>query len=274
MKIVQFHDETWDSGLAHYALTLTGALRARGHEVSFWAKAGSHAAAAARAAGLETVEIERPWVALPSLRARMSGVAVLNAHTGSAHSLAAALAAGTNARVIRTRGDARPPSKNILARALAHRTDAFIAPNRGLRDALLESFPESRVELVFQGIAKAGQPAAPPDGPPVVGILGRLDEVKGHAVLLDAAAALGRDFASARFLAAGEDTSKRLDSLRRWTNPKSAGGFWARGTEVDTSTLSILRLGITPRQPKFFLATARWTIRISRFIASRRLRLR
>lgn len=213
MKLVQLHDETWDSGLAHYALTLAGALRGRGHQVQFWARAGSRAAARARQARLETLEIDHPWVSLPGLRERLSGVDLINAHTGSAHSLAAALAAGTKIKVVRTRGDARPPSKHILAKALARRTDAFIAPNRALRDALQESFPGSRVELVFQGIAPAGTPSAP-ESPSVVGILGRLDEVKGHAVLIEAAAAMSRDFSSSRFLAAGDDPNGRLGALR------------------------------------------------------------
>jgi glycosyltransferase involved in cell wall biosynthesis len=213
MKIIQLHDETWDSGLAHYALTLAAALSARGHEVEFWAKAGSRAAREARALGLATLEIEHPWTSLPALRQRLKGAAVINAHTGSSHSLAAALTAGTETRLVRTRGDARPPSRHILARALARRTGLFIAPNRALRDALSEAFPSSRVELVYQGIAPLGQ-ASPPPQPPVIGILGRLDEVKGHATVLEAAAELGRDFPRSRFLAAGEDTSGRLSALR------------------------------------------------------------
>lgn len=215
MKIVQLHDETWDSGLAHYALTLAQALSERGHEVEFWARRDSYAARRAKDFRLETLEIEHPWVALPGLRARLKRrqTAIINAHTGSAHSLAAALAAGSALKVVRTRGDARPPAKHVLAKALAHRTDAFIAPNRALRDALLESFPGARVELVFQGLAPLGSAAAAPSAS-VVGILGRLDEVKGHAILIDAAAAMSRDFSSASFLAAGEDTSGRLQGLR------------------------------------------------------------
>lgn len=216
MKIVELHDETWDSGLAHYALTLAAALRERGHQVEFWAKTGSHAASRAREMGLDLLEIDHPWVRLPILRSRLSerGVELINAHTGSAHSLAAALAAASGVKLVRTRGDARPPSKHILSNALAHRTDAFIAPNRGLRDALREAHPGVKVELVYQGIAASGTPAAPPAGLPVIGILGRLDEVKGHACLIEAAAAMTRDFASARFLCAGDDTSGRLASLR------------------------------------------------------------
>ncbi|MBI3553650.1 MAG: glycosyltransferase family 4 protein [Elusimicrobia bacterium] len=214
MRIVELHDESWDSGIAHYALTLAAALQGRGHEVLFWCRAKSEASRAARAAGLETREIARPWVSLPELRLELKrrGVELIDAHTGSSHSLAAALAAGTRARIVRTRGDTRPPATNVLAKALARRTHAYIAANRRLRDQLAEAFPGARVELVMQGIASLGEPAPLPSSP-AIGILGRLDEVKGHSDFLAAAAILMGDFPAAQFAAAGDDPSGRLKSL-------------------------------------------------------------
>ena len=50
------------------------ALRARGHEVRFWAQEGSHAARESRKAGLQTLEIGKPWVSLPRLRSALAGV--------------------------------------------------------------------------------------------------------------------------------------------------------------------------------------------------------
>jgi glycosyltransferase involved in cell wall biosynthesis len=209
VRIVQLHDETWDSGIAHYALTLSSALAARGHEVQFWARAGSHAAAEALKAGLETRQIVRPWVSLRALRRelRARGVEIINAHTGSSHSFAAALAAGTGIRVVRTRGDTRPPKINALSRGLARRTRVFITANSRLQHDLRRAFPKSRVELVLQGVAPIGEPGALP-GKPLVGILGRLDEVKGHAVLLAAAARTKADI-----LCAGPDPSGRRGEL-------------------------------------------------------------
>ena len=84
MRIVQAHDETWDSGIAHYALTLARGLADRGHQVQFWARKGSFAAQRARALGLVTREIAQGPAELPVLRRalRRKGVQLVNAHTG------------------------------------------------------------------------------------------------------------------------------------------------------------------------------------------------
>ena len=52
MKILQIEDEPWDSGIAHYALTLSVELQRLGHEVYFWGRAGSTLLDSAARAGL------------------------------------------------------------------------------------------------------------------------------------------------------------------------------------------------------------------------------
>lgn len=214
MKILQLHDEPWDSGIAHYALTLAQELSRRGHRVFFWAAAGSFALRKAEETGLEALGISRPWLRLPGLRRRVRdlGIEVINAHTGSSHSLAAALAWGRRSAVVRTRAEARPPASHPLARLLARRTQAFIAPNTSIRGQLRDAFPSVRVELVLPGIP-APELSPLPDSP-VVGILGRLDPVKGHEDMLEAARLLRRRFPEARFLAAGDGRPERLARLQ------------------------------------------------------------
>ncbi len=246
MKIVQLHDEDWDSGIAHYAVTLAAALRARGHEILFWCRADSHAARQARAAGLEVGEISGSWTSLPGLRAELSrrGIELINAHTGSAHSLAAALAAGTDIKLVRTRGDTRPPARHFLAQALARRTDAYIAANRHLRDGLLEAFPGARVELIFQGIAPLGAPTPLPLGSATAGILGRLDPVKGHGTLMEAAASLSRNFPSAVYLAAGTGAAERVKELKMKAQNLGLEGRFAFLGQVADVAAFINRCGV------------------------------
>ncbi len=204
MKILQLHDESWDSGLAHYALTLSAQLARRGHDVRFWAAPGSHAARQARFLGLKTTELSRPWLSLSKWRSqlRRDGVELVNAHTGGSHSLGAALAAGSGAALVRTRGDARPPKGHALARALARRTDLFIAANAAIAGQLSGLFPGRPVAVAYQGLAIPAE--APLASDPVVGILGRLDPVKGHEDVIAAARLLGEDLPDARFAAAGD----------------------------------------------------------------------
>lgn len=208
MNILHIEDEPWDSGMAHYALTLAAEQERRGHRVEFWGRAGSPVLEEARRLGLAA----RGWaggaVGILSWgsQRREAGVfapRVINAHTGSAHATALALAAKRPCAVVRTRGDARMPRAGALTRFVAARTNAFIAVNRALEEALKSAFPGAAVARVAQGIAGPARNAELPAGP-VVGMLARFDKVKGHEILIDAIARLKPKMAGLRARCAGE----------------------------------------------------------------------
>ena len=167
-------------------------------------------------AGRELGLTVRGWSGLRFLAQRRQAAAlaprVINAHTGSGHCLALALAAGRACAVVRTRGDARPARSNLFTRFAASRTDLFIAANSELEASLKSAFPMARVRRVPQGLE--GPPMASPlPAASIVGMLARFDEVKGHETLLDAAALLKDAFADLRVRCAGEgDLLERL----RW----------------------------------------------------------
>ncbi|OGR83169.1 MAG: hypothetical protein A3J74_00940 [Elusimicrobia bacterium RIFCSPHIGHO2_02_FULL_57_9] len=215
MRILHLHDETWDSGISHYALTVACALQKKGHQVYFWAPMVSHSIAKARHAGLIARDVDFPWFYLHSLRCEIkkAKIELMNAHTGSTQSAAVALSLGLNIPVLRTRGDIRPVSANFLSRALASKTRGFIAPNDAIRNQLSAAFPQARVELIFQGIPSPIDVLPMPKAP-VIGLLARLDEVKGHETWLDAVMILRQQFPHARFLAAGGGSPEKLSRFR------------------------------------------------------------
>src|SRR4029077_11552393 len=108
MKILEMVDIPWDSGLAHYALVLAQGLKKKGHQVIVSAVPGEKPWIKAHRLGLKTI----PMVKLKNLGAlrrfiREHGIDLINAHTGSTHSLAVAAALGQKIAVVRTRSDAR-----------------------------------------------------------------------------------------------------------------------------------------------------------------------
>lgn len=231
MRLLHLHDEPWDSGIAHYALTLSLELARRGHAVELWARRGSPAAEAAQRAGLPLRELRRPWLSMPRLAAaaRRFKPDVVAAFTGSTQSLGAALSAACKARLVRVCADARLPKTHALARALSRRTAAYAAANTALAAHLRRAFPRARVDLLAQGIA-----APAPEPPPLpeewsVGLLGRFDTVKGHDDLVAAAALLGEREVPVVLKFAGAGRREREVALAAGTTlPERSARFYGR----------------------------------------------
>lgn len=221
MNILHIEDEPWDSGIAHYALTLAAAQLAAGHALEFWGRANSPVLDEAKKLGLTV----RGWdggaagaLALPNQRREADAFApdVINAHTGSAHTLALWLAFKRPAVVVRTRGDARPPTSNPLTRLVAGRTAAFIAVNSDLETSIKAAFPGAKVARVPQGIEGPAHSALLPAAP-VAGVIARFDRVKGHEILIDAVAKLKDSTPALRARCAGD--GKLVERLRWQLKP-------------------------------------------------------
>ena len=215
MNIVHLEDERWDSGLAHYAVTLAAEQARRGQNVSVWGLENSPVLKDAAARGLATRGWRSGvlgWSQIPALRRDLARFKpdVVNAHTGSAHARAL-LIAPKGAAVVRTRGDARSPQKNILTRVTAARTAALIAANTTIKFQLESVFPGILAHFVPQGIEGPSE-TAPLPGVPRIGMIARLDPVKGHAVLIDAAMSLKSELPALKVSCAGE--GRLLESLR------------------------------------------------------------
>lgn len=250
MRILHLEDEPWDSGMAHYAVTLAAEQRRRGHEVALWGRAGSPVLAAAAAAGVETRGFDGGPLGLlswPTLRSAAAafGPRVIDAHTGSSHTLALFLAERKPFAVVRTRGDARAPKANALTTFVARRTSAFVGANRALATALKAAFPFAKVAAVPQGIEAPAKPAPLP-AEPVVGMLARFDPVKGHDVLLDAAAKLKTKVPGLRVRCAG--TGRLLERLKWQLKPDGLEGVVSfEGRVPDAwSFAAACRVGVVP----------------------------
>lgn len=227
MNVLHIEDEPWDSGMAHYAVTLAAEQARRGHRVEFWGRADSPVLVDAQRNGLTVRGWEGGAGGLLSWASqrRMTGSffpRVINAHTGSAHVTALALAYDRPCAVVRTRGDARLPRGGTLARLAAARTHAFIAVNRALEDALRSAFPGAKVSRVPQGIS--GPASAPPlPVQPVAGMVARFDTVKGHEIFIDALARLKGSIPGLRGRCAGE--GRLLERLRWQLKPAGLEGI-------------------------------------------------
>jgi len=216
LRILSVIDIPWNSGLAAYAFDQARALRAAGHAVSFACPEGSAAMAFAAGEGLRAFpipgrkEYHRLPLALLRLRAavREEKTDLVCAHTGRAQTLGFLL----GLPLIRVKADVKTPSSGFTSSAVTK----TIAASEYIKELYLDSgLDASRLTVIRQGIILPPPAAQRPSPPFKIGLLGRLDPVKGHESFLRAAAGLLRSGAQAEFHIAGYEANIKYSDLKR-----------------------------------------------------------
>jgi len=215
MKIFQVINVRWFNATAWYAITLSRLLADAGHEVVVLTQAGTQSEKAAREMGLTTVSVDLNT----TNPVRFAGAAkhtiqllrthrpdIVNCHRGEGFFLWGLLKLfGFGYRLVRTRGDQRPPRSDAVNRWLhAGVADAVVVTNRRMADYFLHKMrtPGHGLWLIHGGV-DTDKFRFDPEGRDrvrkefdfkpddlVVGLLGRFDRVKGHKELIEAVAAL------------------------------------------------------------------------------------
>ncbi len=217
MKILQMVDVPWDSGLAHYTLVLAQGLKKKGHQLFVSTVPGEKPWHKAHRLGLKTI----PMVKLKNLGAlrrfiREHGVQLIKAHTGSTHSLAVAAALGQNVAVVRTRSDARVFRNRPGSRFLYTHTQRVISAADYIRKSYLKELKlaPKKVVTVYQGIEVENFSAEALPKQPVLGIVARLDPVKGHRYLIEAIYLLKAVYPNLRVRVIGQEENIKARELR------------------------------------------------------------
>ncbi|OGR73714.1 MAG: hypothetical protein A2089_02650 [Elusimicrobia bacterium GWD2_63_28] len=249
MKILSVIDIPWNSGLAAYAFDQARALREAGHAVIFACPAGSAAQDFAAANGFKAYEIpgrkEHHKVPLALLRlrgiAKDEAVDVVAAHTGRAQTLAFLL----GLPLVRVKADAKRPSAGFTFGSIKK----VIAASAYIRDLYLKAgLDPARITVIPQGI-DLPPPVERQARPPYrVGLLGRLDLVKGHDCFLRAAADLLRGGAIAEFHIAGYEANLKYAELRRAAADLGITEkvFFHGRTEGPFGFMSLCDIGVIP----------------------------
>lgn len=226
MRILHILDERWDSAITAYGLTLAEAQAARGHAVWVAVKPGLYADREARKRGL-TVHPLNSFIGFRWFVGRKK-FDVVNAHTGSGHTLALWGVAGRPTALVRTRGDARPVDKRMGQKGLLERTGAVIAASRSIAAQYRAQFPflEGRLHTIYPGLVL--RPASPePAGPLRLAIVGRLDPIKGQTYFLEALSLIKDALTDQEFLIVGEPKNTTVGGLQRMAD-KCGVGHWVK----------------------------------------------
>ncbi|MBD3236797.1 MAG: glycosyltransferase [Candidatus Eisenbacteria bacterium] len=232
------------SAIAWHAVTLAKSLRNRGHACWLAARRDSPLAAHATREGLPIPQELllpdlRPWNwlgAVAALRRFLTAqrIDLIFVHTGQGHLEAHTARRGLPSALVRVRADARMPRGGRLHRWLyEHGAERIAVTGRYMLQEHLApmQLEEGRLAVLPPGIdldqverataEDRGQARAEirtryeiPSGVPLIGVIGRLSPIKGHGVLLRAAAQMARDGRHFRVLIVGDEKEVSPASLR------------------------------------------------------------
>lgn len=227
----------WSSD-AYWAARVTRELQGRGHEVTLGCRRGAERAVVerARAEGVERVAMFefagglRPGADVADVRrlgAAMAGTDVVHVHRGKEHWLAAVAARLAGGRpIVRTRHIVQAVRAHAGNRWLYRHTALVVAVTEAIRGQAVASGliePHRVVTLPGGADAEAYRPAAADprvrralgaDGDqPLIGMVGGLRVMKGHQVVIEAAARLARSGIRPRIVFVGRGPKEA--ALRR-----------------------------------------------------------
>lgn len=252
LRIFQMVTVRWYNACAEYAVRLSAGLAARGHDVTVCGFPDSPPILAARRLGLAVrtdFDLRPGRLDAPAMVIRLADalrrqrIDLINAHRAEDH-LFAALARTTlpGARLVRTRGDVRPPRQHGLNRFLyERRTDAHVLAAHFMRERFYAGFriPADRLVTIPPALdlgafrrgvpdraaARASLGFAPEAS--LVGLVGRWTAAKGLPVAIEAFGRLAAARPGVRFVLAGAPNEISRDML---TEAATAAGIIDRLT--------------------------------------------
>ncbi|MFH1259807.1 MAG: glycosyltransferase family 4 protein [Elusimicrobiota bacterium] len=227
MRTLHIDLESWDSGITNYALTVAVGLQQLGEPVWFAGWPEKFPLQQAKKLALNI----QPITSIYSLALCLKSVKpeLIDAYTGK--SLFWAVAALSLARlkipVVRTYADARLPKNNFFNRRLyRHKAAKIITAAKFLENSFIDDLqlPPEKIVTIYQGIDTGKfSSTAVPVSPVRIGMVGRLDPVKGHRDFLLAAAEIKKTLPTAKFIIAGEEKNIKTAELKNLAGTLGVG---------------------------------------------------
>lgn len=237
MKILLTANVRWWNAEAGYAWEKAMGLRVAGHEVVLLGLPGSPLVKKALSEGFRVVEegglnarnpLEWPG-AVRRVRSlcESEGFHVMDAHRSEGFVLLALAARGTGTALVRTRGDMRRPSRDPLNRFVhVYGCAGLAASGKVVAEIMADAFnvPPSDIEIVYYGVDSVHySPGEEPGlrrewgvaaGEFLIGMVGRVDRVKGLGYFLQAATKVSPGREKAKFLVAVKEEHDDLAAYR------------------------------------------------------------
>ncbi len=230
LKILNIIDIPWASALADYALSQAIALKKAGHKVYFAAPLGSFSYIESQKNGFEVIEFPDRKKTLSPLKVlslssfcAKKEIDILNAHTGRAMTAAGVIRVfRPGLKLVRTKSDAKKPAKRIFPSNLS----MIICGSIYIKKMYIEAGEKTeKLRVIYRSAERLAQIPLPSAPPYKIGILGRLDPVKGHRDFIKAAISLLKKRKDCIFLIAGQEENISFSELKKLIPQKFEKNF-------------------------------------------------
>lgn len=236
LSILHIINVRWFNASAEYAITISRYLKNKGHNILIICKEGIPAIKAAVDSGLDvnTSLSFRPFSFFSDLKALKNICSeirpdIIHAHHAEGHALAITLRKFFNGpKVVRTRVDIRTPKNNFFNRFIHKYTDCIIVPGELLKRKVIKStgINAGKIKVIYGGVnlerfkdsntgAEFRKLHRIPNDATVIGLLARLDPVKGHLFFIKLASELKSIFPGLKFVVVGKEAEYSVEYLKR-----------------------------------------------------------
>ena len=215
LKILNLIDIPWYSGLTDYAFLQCSVLRDNGHIIYIGCDRESESYKKAIKEGYKVIEItDRKKIITPSLIFNLAKfikneeIDIINAHTGRTQTIAYLLSKFKNIRIIRTKSDA----KDIKHSFTYKKVDFIICGSRHIEN-FYKNKGITKTKVIYKSINPPIIQEIEEKEPFTIGIVGRLDPVKGHIYFIKAGIKILENGYNCIFYIAGKEANITWKSL-------------------------------------------------------------
>ncbi|MBE9535678.1 MAG: glycosyltransferase family 4 protein [Proteobacteria bacterium] len=260
MNTIQIINAKWWNAEAAYAYALARGLVKSGHGVTLIVLPDKAVAEKAKRDDIPTIEtwalnrfnpLEVVSFFFTLLKIiNKKEIDVINCHRSDGYPIVALAArlSGRKPALVRTRGDQRQVRKDLFNRFIYTRlTDAIITSGEVVKRGLVSrlGLNGSAAKVIYSAVDTGKFSPRPVDDSirkefgvseeaPLIAILGRVSEVKGHRYLIDAAKSVLNDFPGARFLAIVKEEDPNFPILEKQVSELGMGDkFFFTGFRED-----------------------------------------
>ncbi|MBP7796572.1 MAG: glycosyltransferase family 4 protein [Elusimicrobiales bacterium] len=216
LKILNIIDIPWYSGLSDYAFAQSDILEKAGHIIYFACPKNSLSEKLAKEKGYKTINIQdrkkilNPFIIIKLINfIRKEGIDILNAHTGKTQSIAYIISFFChNIKIIRTKADTKKATKSFTY----SRINLIICGSKYIKD-MFSNINNKKSVVIYKSIILPEYKPIVKEKPFKIGILGRLDPVKGHIYFIKAAVDILSKGYNCNFFISGKEANIKWNEL-------------------------------------------------------------